>query len=440
MKTASIVLAAALAAAALGGEAEYERAARHASHPAATPWAHGALPGWETAASGPLRAFPEGLRPVEYVEFDEHQIVDLGYVFTPRDKVEVDWQFMAVVAKQQRVLSQRANPGLHIELYINGSGSYGYAFEQNGLSGWKQGASRAVTTARSIYGLDGPNRRMYNGTLSWTIPDLSSMSDAECGSGNMFLSRNLPQYLLYARCYGCKFWKSGILVRDYHPATDANGIACLVDFVSGECAYSATDTPLVAGPLVRPATSPPLAAARRNWYASALLATNAPLPVVSGERVTFDTMILPEGCYATRRNADEIVFADSDTISALVARYRDRLASTNIPVWVEHDRLRPAGRVTGLWRVVGEGLWARVEASAAIVRAGNGRWHASAEMRVLRATAADDWGPWAEFVFPWAITGLAFTMDPAIETPAISDAMIAAPVSPYPGIVPEGNP
>ena len=151
-------------------------------------------------------------------------------------------------------------------------------------------------------------------------------------------------------------------------------------------------------------------------------------------------MILPEGCYATRRNADEIVFADSDTISALVARYRDRLASTNIPVWVEHDRLRPAGRVTGLWRVAGEGLWARVEASAAIVRAGNGRWHASAEMRVLRATAADDWGPWAEFVFPWAITGLALTMDPALETPAISDAMIAAPVSPYPGIVPEGNP
>ena len=61
-------------------------------------------------------------------------------------------------------------------------------------------------------------------------------------------------------------------------------------------------------------------------------------------------------------------------------------------------------------------------------------------MRVLRATAADDWGPWAEFVFPWAITGLAFTMDPALETPAISDAMIAAPVSPSPGIVPEGNP
>ncbi|MBQ9727535.1 MAG: hypothetical protein IJV65_08535 [Kiritimatiellae bacterium] len=379
------------------------------AHPA-TPWKHGALPPWETSASGPLRPLPAGVRPVEFVAFDEHQIVDLGYVFTPRDKIEVDWQFVNVSARQQRVFSQRPNPGLHVELYINGSGVHGYAYEQDNLTGWKS-QSRAVTTIRSIYGLDGPNRRMFAGALSWTVPDLNAMTDDECGSNHMFLSRNLPQYPLSARCYGCKLWKAGVLVRDLVPTKDANGIACLFDFVSGECCYSATATPLVAGPEIAPATPPALIGARRNWFERALLPTNPPLPATPGT-VVFDGLAIPEALTATLRSGDEIFVAERPVLEALVARYRAGLAPTNLPVYVEHDRSRPAGRVTGLWHVPGQGVWARLVLDGAAVEGAGGCL--SPELKTAHSTCIDPFGT-IHVVIPWHLTGMGIVADPGLD-------------------------
>ena len=442
MRRAALAAAAVLLAAvrAPAGEAEYGRAVRNASRPAATPFAHGALPGWRTADSAPLRAFPEGLRPVEYVEFTGPQIVNLGLVFTPRDKAEADWQFTTVATRQQRVFCQRPNgAGLHVELYVNGSGIFGWAFEKDNLNGWNS-RNTAVTTNRAVYGIDGPNRRMYCGSGNrWSFGDLSTLTDEQCGTNTMSLGRAISATPTHAKLYQARFWKDGVLALDLRPAVDSDGAGCLFDLVAGGVLHSANTNALVAGPLFRPATPASLAAARRNWYAGALLATNAPLPVVSGGLAVFDTVIIPEGLYATRRDAGEILVADSDAISALVARYRARLAPTNVPVFVEHDRSRPAGRVTALWRVAGEGVWARVEASEAIVRESGRRWHASAELRVLRAAANDGMGTWADFCLPWAVTGLALTEDPALDTPIITGAMLDAPKSPYPGIVPGGK-
>ena len=50
------------------------------------------------------------------------------------------------------------------------------------------------------------------------------------------------------RLHSARFWKSGILVRDYIPAKDADGVAGLFDLVEGRFYRSATATPLVAGP------------------------------------------------------------------------------------------------------------------------------------------------------------------------------------------------
>jgi len=403
----------------------------HGQAPAAAPAMKlGVLPPWETSASAPLRTLPAGCTLLEYVEFNEHQFVDTGYVFTPRDKIEVDWQFTNVSAKQQRVFSQRANPGLHIELYINGSGVHGWAYERDNLTGWKAN-NRAVSTNRVVYSLDGPNKRMYAGSASWAVSDLNAMTDAECGEGHMFISRNLPQYQLYARCFGCKIWKSGVLVRDYLPVKDSSGVAGLWDRVSGEIHYSATETPLVAGPLVVDPDVEPAALLphSRNWYASLLLATNPPPPAAPAGAIAIDALVIPEGLYATRRSAGEIVVAEPRILDALVQRYRTGLAPTNIPVNILHSPTNVVGRVTRLWRVPGSGLWARIEAPRSSF---SGRLFPSAEVLVLRSTATDDWGSWAEFEIPWQVKGVSLVPEPALAVPSFVTNYPADPDSAYP--------
>ena len=436
MRRAAIVAAALLAAVrAPAGEAEYGRAVRSASRPAATPFAHGALPGWRTADSAPLRAFPEGLRPVEYVESTDGQYVDTGASVTAQTRIEARWT-QTGTAKQQRLFGVNDGGGATFALYVNNNGAW--AVNTGTSSG---GAMQTVVPGMTYDGSFDLSSGLC--TINGTSRQNGGTPFSSTNTIPIFTRRNagtaMTDYPAQMRLHWFRVYHGSVLVRDFRPAVDADGVACLLDLVEGRPYYSATETPLVAGPLFRPATPASLAAARRNWYAGALLATNAPLPVVSGGLAVFDTVIIPEGLYATRRDAGEILVADSDAISALVARYRARLAPTNVPVFVEHDRSRPAGRVTALWRVAGEGVCARVEASEAIVRESGRRWHASAELRVLRAAANDGMGTWADFCLPWAVTGLALTEDPALDTPIITGAMLDAPKSPYPGIVPGGK-
>lgn len=155
---------------------------------------------------------------------------------------------------------------------------------------------------------------------------------------------------------------------------------------------------------------PAFEAARRNWYAPWLLATNPALSSVTGHTVAFEALVLPEGLYCTTRSPNEFIVAERPMIAALVGRYRSGLAPANIPVNVDHGA-PVTGRVTRVWAVAGSGLWARIEAHQSAVV---GKPYLSAEIRSLRATAADAWGAWAEFSLPWALTGVALTDDPAI--------------------------
>ena len=161
-------------------------------------------------------------------------------------------------------------------------------------------------------------------------------------------------------------------------------------------------------------TLPTLAGARRNWYETALLATNPPAPAAPVHAIRLDALIVPEGLYATLRDPNEIVVAERPILSAMVQRYRTGLAPTNIPVNVEHAAAASAGRVTRLWTVAGSGLWARLEIDQA---AADGHPFPSAEVRCLNATATDSWGTWGEFSIPWTLTGVALTASPALSVP-----------------------
>lgn len=166
--------------------------------------------------------------------------------------------------------------------------------------------------------------------------------------------------------------------------------------------------------------TPALSGAGRNWYASALLATNPPLPETD-VTVYVDGLAIPEGLRSTLRSADEIFVAEEKVLEALVARFRDGLAPKNLPVYVEHDRARPCGRVTELWRVPGEGVWVRMQLDGDA--AGDGTY-LSPELVTAHAVSPDG----IHVVIPWKITGMAITADPALD----GTFFAPSPGRPYP--------
>ncbi len=324
-----------------------------------------------TRYGAPPAGVTNSLCPVEFVEFTGSQIVDLGLVFTPRDKVEADWQFKQVSTKQQRVFSQRpSGTGLHVELYINGSGNFGYAYERDNLNGWLS-RTTAVTTNRAVLGIDGPSRRMYCGSGNrWSIEDLSALTDEQCGTNTMTFGRRASATPTHARLYGCQFWKDNELARDLVPVKDAAGAVGLFDLVSKRLFLSTTD-PLVAGPELRPATLLPSVDRETAREMLAPAPTGEPRELAGGD-LWLDCLAIPEGNWlcecpiaGTTNTAWRVAFCPSNVLRAVVWRHSSGLAPGNLPVTLEHDPSRVIGRIERLYYEAGTGVVARISVTPA---------------------------------------------------------------------------
>ena len=161
-----------------------------------------------------------------------------------------------------------------------------------------------------------------------------------------------------------------------------------------------------------PAPPPPGAPTARNWYAPILLAPVSHAP--DGGSCIVDAVVVPEGIYSTMRNAGEVIAAYPEALAAMVARYRAGLSPNEPPVYIEHDRTRPAGRVMAIYYDAGRGLRVRM----ALAEAPEPGVRTSAELRLLSAPASDSAGTWGVIRIPWAILGVGLTRDPALETTA----------------------
>lgn len=159
-----------------------------------------------------------------------------------------------------------------------------------------------------------------------------------------------------------------------------------------------------------PAASSSGAPATRNWYAPLLLAPAADAP--EGGPVIADALVVPEGVYATRRSAGEVIAAYPEALAAVVARYRAGLSPSSVPVYFEHDRTRPAGRVVAVYHDAGRGLRVRMALTAPLAPG----LRPSAELRLLSSPAADSAGTWGCIRIPWALVGVGLTQDPALDT------------------------
>ena len=371
----------------------------------------GALPAWETSASGPLRPLPAGLRAVEYVESTgAHQYVDTGLNADGSLSYDVTVSWTSTwVRTAQWPMGAWKNNSPYVRHYFGKTAAT--------LAIWAETGSVRKASA-SFSANDGSIHRFIadRTTGTYSIDGVASTS----ASAGFDIKRNFwlfarngatPTYAA-ARIYQAKFWRGQKLVRDYAPMKDAAGVGCLYDRVGGLVYYSAAEAPLVAGPEVEPEyitpqPLPALSAAPRNWYAGALRVPAG--PAAPDGSVVCDALVLPEGNHSAESN--RIVVAEAPMIRAIVGRYRSGLAPVNIPVRLAHGGAA-VGRVVKLWAVAGSGLWARLRVPASVATSAGA--YCSAEALCLRATARDDWGAWGTFLIPWRLTGVALVDDPAL--------------------------
>ena len=189
---------------------------------------------------------PAGLRPLEYVESTGEQYVDTDIpasapaVFSSKFSISPDG------ASNNSLFGAFAN-NIRLMVYMNklANGKNRITVNSNGGAFSVLDAEDDTIHTMTIrfgtncwYEVDGGNRVEKPGT------------DASIDGRTFFLlNRNGSDSRIKAKIYAASISDAdGVLVRDFIPVADADGVAGLLDRVSGRIFYSATETPLVAGP------------------------------------------------------------------------------------------------------------------------------------------------------------------------------------------------
>ena len=135
--------------------------------------------------------------------------------------------------------------------------------------------------------------------------------------------------------------------------------------------YSATSTPLVAGPELRPATVLPTVSRETVREMLAPAPTGEP-PELAGGDLWLDCLAIPEGNWLCECPVDgtgstvwRAALCPSNILAAVVWRHAVGLAPTNLPVTIAHDPTRTIGRIERLYYEQGTGIVARLRVRSA---------------------------------------------------------------------------
>lgn len=301
-----------------------------------------------TAATNSL---PAGYRLLEYVESTGAQYVDTGLTYFPDFEVGVQ---------------MRESVGNNT-LGVGNSGKFGRNSAQKPT--WKLIVNN-ISLISEIHVTSRIDASYRNGVFSGNGTIVATRQNP-FSSGQMLLfstGENLPTSYPCVMFYCRLIDQSGALVRDYIPVADANGVAGLWDRVSGTMFYSATATPLVAGPEVSVDSAVSMAPEDQRRFL-APVPTGLP-PELAGGDLWYDCLAIPEGNWlvecpieGTTDTAWRAALCPSNILQALVWRHAVGLAPTNLPVTIGHDPSRVIGRIEGLWYESGTGVIARISMS-----------------------------------------------------------------------------
>lgn len=328
-----------------------------------------------TAATNSI---PAGYRLLEYVESTAEQYVDTGVHVGPGSRSEtdvavLDWDASTYALSGTTRTDSRHSFGKGYSGRSTGSGNATKLYFGLGAQNYTANVSlSSLAGVRHVYWVDAPSfkagfdERSFSLTATGDIgvnPTTSLLLAQSVGS-------NVRGWMA-ARLYGCRYYENGVRVRDYIPVADANGVAGLWDRVSGTMFYSATSTPLVAGPELRPATVLPTVSRDSVREMLAPAPTGEP-PELAGGDLWLDCLAIPEGTWlcecpidGTTNTAWRAALCPSNILRAVVWRHATGIAPTNLPVTLEHDSSRVIGRIERLYYEAGTGVVARISITQA---------------------------------------------------------------------------
>lgn len=209
---------------------------------------------------GILSMFPGGLANTSgqyaWAKFAEKPTLPIG--FTPLESIALtgsnyfitDYQITTSIYSSLKVVADIAITGTSSNNYrIDGcgasSGHFYFGIASNGQYGYSVGsdATTGVTadTSRHTYTLDVPNKKYTVDSIVdvTTNPNTTQSIDKPFIIGGYFDTGNSDAYITHAETiWNYKFYENDVLVRNYIPCLDANGVACIYDAVNDNCIYA----------------------------------------------------------------------------------------------------------------------------------------------------------------------------------------------------------
>ena len=177
---------------------------------------------------------PLGFKEVEYLESSEAQWIKTDYTLTSSTKIDILFS---------------PNQQTRLNLWVIGS-----RVEENKLTGIRISSDTIIdcfiNTTNSPHITSSNVGNKYRAVLDgkWTVNDTqgtsitpsAGLSPLTLFSYNSSTTENTytSSALCACKIYYCKIWDNEILVRDYIPCLDNNGIPCMYDLVSGQPFYN----------------------------------------------------------------------------------------------------------------------------------------------------------------------------------------------------------
>ena len=177
--------------------------------------------------------------PIEYLQSNGVQYIDTGYTFNDNIKVVFKANWAAVGSY---IFGANSSGGT--EQFISTSSGY--------LMGRRFNISPSiqanVDTIVEIQFYKGNAYAKIDNVLQTT----SSSSNSNSSPVVLFAAYNFSQIqFLHMKIYYFKMYQNDVLVRDFIPVIDTNGVYCLFDKVESEFFYNAGTGQFIAGPILQ---------------------------------------------------------------------------------------------------------------------------------------------------------------------------------------------
>ncbi len=305
----------------------------------------------------------QGYTLLEYVESTGPQWVDTLCKAKATTRIDAKWTQVEITSQQQRLWGIRETDTNYFDLFWKASKWQGRFFGSTSVA-IVAAAANTTYTVRA-------DAQAGTITINGTTVSLGTTPNKEtAGTIPIFGRRNdgsvSVSYPSKMKLHWFQIRENGVLVRDFVPVKDKNNVAGLLDLCSGSIHYSATSTPLVAGPELLPGSALPYVS---DETIRGMLAPQEGQAMQSGE-LWLDCIAIPEGNWLVESPVDgggtvwRAALCPSNVLQAVVWRYATGVGPRNLPVTIAHDPTRVIGRVERLFYERGTGVVARVSVSS----------------------------------------------------------------------------